>query len=72
MGGASDEVSLFAARVVALTPIFGEHLGIIGDSVGEVAREKLGAVCRMRRHASRHNPRPNPKPRACCAMRRGA
>jgi dihydrofolate synthase/folylpolyglutamate synthase len=44
MGGASDEVSLFAARVVALTPIFGEHLGIIGDSVGEIAREKLGVV----------------------------
>jgi dihydrofolate synthase/folylpolyglutamate synthase len=44
MGGASDEVSLFAARVVALTPIFGEHLGIIGDSVSEIAREKLGVV----------------------------
>jgi folylpolyglutamate synthase/dihydropteroate synthase len=44
MGGASDEVSLFAAGVVALTPIFGEHLGIIGDSVGEIAHEKLGVV----------------------------
>jgi folylpolyglutamate synthase/dihydropteroate synthase len=44
MGGASDEVSLFAARVVALTPIFGEHLGIIGNSVGDIAREKLGVV----------------------------
>ncbi len=44
MGGASDEVSLFAARVVAMTPIFGEHLGIIGDSVSEIARDKLGVV----------------------------
>jgi folylpolyglutamate synthase/dihydrofolate synthase len=44
MGGASDEVSLFAAGVVALTPIFGEHLGLIGNSVADIAREKLGVV----------------------------
>ena len=44
MGGAADEVSLFAAGVVALTPIFAEHLGVIGSSVGEITREKLGVV----------------------------
>lgn len=42
MGGRSDEVSLFAATVVILTPVFGEHLGVLGGSVGDIARDKLG------------------------------
>jgi dihydrofolate synthase/folylpolyglutamate synthase len=44
MGGGHDEVSLFPARVVACSPIFGEHLGVLGDTVGDIAREKLGIV----------------------------
>lgn len=44
MGGASDEVSLLAPTVVACGPVFGEHLGIIGDSVEAIARDKLGVA----------------------------
>ncbi|WP_061297221.1 Mur ligase family protein [Herbidospora cretacea] len=44
MGGASDEVSLFPAEVVAVTEIFAEHLGILGDTVAEIAREKAGVI----------------------------
>ncbi|MFB4318347.1 hypothetical protein [Actinomadura sp. 21ATH] len=44
MGGRSDEVSLFPATAVAITPIFGEHLGVLGDSPAEIAREKAGVV----------------------------
>ncbi|TKK87905.1 hypothetical protein FDA94_15165 [Herbidospora galbida] len=44
MGGASDEVSLFPAEVVAITEIFAEHLGILGDTVAEIAREKAGVI----------------------------
>jgi folylpolyglutamate synthase/dihydropteroate synthase len=44
LGGRSDEISLFPAEVVVATPIFAEHLGIIGDSVAEVAADLLG-VC---------------------------
>ena len=41
MGGRSDEVSLLDPRVLAATPIFGEHLGILGDTIEEIAIEKL-------------------------------
>ncbi|WP_062430041.1 hypothetical protein [Herbidospora daliensis] len=44
MGGASDEVSLFPAEVVAITEIFAEHVGILGDTVAEIAREKAGVI----------------------------
>jgi dihydrofolate synthase/folylpolyglutamate synthase len=44
MGGASDEVSLVTPGVVAITPIIGEHLGVLGDTVGEIAAEKAGVV----------------------------
>nr|WP_062335205.1 hypothetical protein [Herbidospora sakaeratensis] len=44
MGGASDEVSLFPAEVVAVTEIFAEHVGILGDTVAEIAREKAGVI----------------------------
>jgi dihydrofolate synthase/folylpolyglutamate synthase len=44
MGGASDEVSLVPAGVVAMTQVLGEHLGVIGDSVAEIAADKAGVV----------------------------
>ncbi len=44
MGGRSDEVSLVAAGVAAISVIFGEHLGILGDSVAAIAAEKAGVV----------------------------
>ena len=44
MGGASDESSLTRPSVVAVTPIFAEHVGIIGDDLEGVARDKAGAV----------------------------
>ncbi|MBE1533167.1 folylpolyglutamate synthase/dihydrofolate synthase family protein [Actinomadura algeriensis] len=44
MGGRSDEVSLFPPTVAAITPIFREHIGVLGDTVAEIAREKLGVV----------------------------
>ncbi|MEU6039020.1 hypothetical protein ABZ801_26790 [Actinomadura sp. NPDC047616] len=46
MGGRSDEVSLFAPAVVAITPIFGEHLGVLGDTVVAIAAEKAGVAAR--------------------------
>ena len=44
IGGGSDEVSLFTPATVAITRIFDEHLGILGDSVTEIAREKAAVV----------------------------
>jgi folylpolyglutamate synthase/dihydropteroate synthase len=44
LGGLSDEVSLFDAESVAVTPIFAEHLGILGESVAEIARDLLGVI----------------------------
>ncbi|MGH3242780.1 MAG: hypothetical protein ACRDNL_20555, partial [Spirillospora sp.] len=44
MGGRSDEVSLFPPSVVAITPIFGEHVGVLGDTPAEIAQEKLGVA----------------------------
>jgi dihydrofolate synthase / folylpolyglutamate synthase len=44
MGGASDEVSLFAPTVVAITSVFGEHLGVLGDTPAEIAADKAGVV----------------------------
>lgn len=44
MGGASDEVSLLAPGVVAVTPILAEHLGVLGDTVGAIATEKAGVI----------------------------
>ncbi|MEV4252955.1 hypothetical protein AB0J52_07275 [Spirillospora sp. NPDC049652] len=44
MGGGSDEISLFPATVVAVTPIFGEHLGVLGDTVPEIAAEKAAVI----------------------------
>lgn len=44
MGGASDESSLTRPAVVAVARIFEEHLGVIGDDLAGVARDKAGAV----------------------------
>ena len=44
MGGVSDEISLFTPTVVALTPVFAEHLGKLGDTPAEIARNKAGIV----------------------------
>lgn len=43
MGGATDEVSLFTHEGLALTEVFREHVGILGDSAVEIARNLLGA-----------------------------
>jgi dihydrofolate synthase/folylpolyglutamate synthase len=44
MGGASDESSLTRPSVVAIASIFEEHLGILGDTLVEVARDKAGTI----------------------------
>jgi len=44
MGGRSDEVSLFPAHVVAVGAIFGEHLGIIANTIEEIAADKFGVI----------------------------
>lgn len=44
MGGRSDEVSLFGPTVVAIGPVFAEHLGVLGAGVAEIAEEKSGVV----------------------------
>ena len=44
MGGRSDEVSLLAPDVLLVTPIFLEHVGILGNTIEEIREEKLGAA----------------------------
>src|SRR5216683_1023190 len=44
MGGASDEVSLFQPTIVAITEIFGEHLGVLGDTPVEIAADKASVA----------------------------
>ncbi|MBC6460807.1 hypothetical protein HKK72_23425 [Actinomadura sp. HBU206391] len=43
-GGRSDEASLFTPTVAAVTPVFEEHLGELGDSVAEIARDKAAVI----------------------------
>jgi folylpolyglutamate synthase/dihydropteroate synthase len=43
-GGGSDEASLFPPTVAAVTPVFEEHLGELGDSVTAIARDKASVV----------------------------
>jgi dihydrofolate synthase/folylpolyglutamate synthase len=43
-GGRSDEASLFPPLVTAITPIFEEHLGELGNSVAEIAHDKASIV----------------------------
>ncbi|RCG24962.1 hypothetical protein DQ384_31875 [Sphaerisporangium album] len=49
MGGGSDEVSLFPAHTVAMTEIFAEHLGVLGDTPAEIAREKAAVTSKRTR-----------------------
>ncbi|GII97257.1 hypothetical protein [Sinosporangium siamense] len=42
MGGRSDEAAIFPPTVLAVAEIFGEHLGILGETVPDIAREKVG------------------------------
>jgi hypothetical protein len=42
MGGVSDEVSLFPPAVLAITRIFAEHLGVLGDTPAAIAADKAG------------------------------
>jgi dihydrofolate synthase/folylpolyglutamate synthase len=39
-GGHRDELRLIGPDVVAMSTVFGEHLGVLGDTVPEIAREK--------------------------------
>ena len=41
MGGHRDELRLIGPDVVALGSVFAEHVGILGDTVTEIAREKV-------------------------------
>lgn len=40
MGGHRDELRLVGPEVVALGMVFAEHVGVLGDTVTEIAREK--------------------------------
>ncbi len=44
MGGRSDEVALFPPDVAAITPVFLEHAGVLGDTEAEIAQEKFGVA----------------------------
>ncbi|NDU74388.1 hypothetical protein GWI34_17360 [Actinomadura sp. DSM 109109] len=44
MGGRSDEAALFTPDVAAVTPVFREHAGVLGDTAAEIAEEKLGVA----------------------------
>jgi dihydrofolate synthase / folylpolyglutamate synthase len=43
-GGRSDEAGLFPPTVVAVTPIFEEHIGELGASVTDIARDKAAVI----------------------------
>ncbi|WP_370013056.1 hypothetical protein UIS43_10620 [Nocardiopsis sp. LDBS0036] len=40
MGGHRDELRLVGPEVVALGKVFAEHVGVLGDTVAQIAREK--------------------------------
>ncbi|MDA8370626.1 MAG: hypothetical protein M0026_12280 [Nocardiopsaceae bacterium] len=44
MGGRGDELRLAAPRVVALASVFAEHIGILGDTVADIAQEKASVA----------------------------
>ena len=46
MGGVSDEAGLFSPSVVAITEVFGEHLGVLGDTPEEIAADKAGIAAK--------------------------
>ena len=44
LGGKSDEISLFEPDFVAVTRIFLEHQGILGNTIDEICEDLLGVV----------------------------
>ncbi|WP_308207991.1 hypothetical protein [Actinomadura madurae] len=60
MGGRSDEVALFPPDVAAVTPIFREHAGVLGETVPEIAAEKLGVAALGRVSCRRRSPPRSP------------
>ncbi|RNL87339.1 hypothetical protein [Halostreptopolyspora alba] len=44
MGGRGDELRLVGPRVVAMASVFAEHVGVLGDTVTEIAEEKAGVA----------------------------
>jgi dihydrofolate synthase/folylpolyglutamate synthase len=66
MGGASDEVSLLSPGVAVITPVLGEHLGVLGESVPEIAVEKAGVVGEATREVV-VAPQPDPEAKAAMA-----
>ncbi|HZE29804.1 MAG TPA: hypothetical protein VE198_00020 [Actinoallomurus sp.] len=46
MGGVSDEAGLFPPSVLAITEVFGEHLGVLGDTPAEIAADKAGIAAK--------------------------
>jgi dihydrofolate synthase/folylpolyglutamate synthase len=51
MGGHRDELRLIGPEVVALGMVFAEHVGVLGDTVSEIAREKTRVVSPERTRA---------------------
>jgi dihydrofolate synthase/folylpolyglutamate synthase len=46
MGGVSDEAGLFPPSILAITEVFGEHLGVLGDTPEEIAADKAGITAK--------------------------
>jgi dihydrofolate synthase/folylpolyglutamate synthase len=44
MGGRSDEVGLFTPTVAVITPVFAEHVGVLGDTPVAIAEDKAAVV----------------------------
>lgn len=44
MGGRSDEVSMVAAAGVVVTPIFGEHIGVLANDIDGIVADKFGVI----------------------------
>ncbi len=44
MGGRGDELRLIGPRVVAMASVFAEHIGVLGDTVAEIAEEKAAVA----------------------------
>ncbi|MGW5878725.1 hypothetical protein ACWFMI_19470 [Nocardiopsis terrae] len=51
MGGHRDELRLLCPEVVALGMVFAEHVGVLGDTVTEIAREKTRVASAERTRA---------------------
>jgi dihydrofolate synthase/folylpolyglutamate synthase len=44
IGGASDELSVLPLRYLLMTEVFMEHVGRLGPTLADIARDKLGAA----------------------------